>query len=142
MTHNPDPDCRCRLCTTMNEPLSLEGDIRYLKAHIETKDRQLAEKDNALYDAEFRIRIYRDAVIDAENENKRLREENERLKVELEASRGQVRNQLGIILDLKKEVMMMRDIESDQIAEIIDLEGRMKAVSTTLADAIAQLKVD
>jgi len=60
----------------MNEPLSLEGDIRYLKEHIVTKDRQLAEKDNALYDAEFRIRIYHDAVIDEENESKRLREEN------------------------------------------------------------------
>ena len=74
-----EENCHCGPCTAMNEPLTLEGDVRYLKAHIETKDRQLAEKDNALYDAEFRIRIYRDTVIDVENDNIRLREENERL---------------------------------------------------------------
>ena len=33
-----------------------------------------------------------------------LQAENERLKVELEASRGQVRGQLGIILDLREEL--------------------------------------
>ena len=81
-----DSNCHCGPCTAMNEPLTLEGDIRYLKAHIETKNRQLAEKDNALYDAEFRIRIYRAAVIDAENENNRLREENEKLKRTIELS--------------------------------------------------------
>jgi hypothetical protein len=98
-----DSNCHCRTCTTMNEPLSLEGDIRYLKAHIESKDRQLA-------DANLRIEIYREAWLDARASNKPslggnlgLQQENERLKVELEASRGQIRNQLQIILDLRKE---------------------------------------
>jgi chromosome segregation ATPase len=114
----------------MNEPLTLEGDIRYLKAHIETKNRQLA-------DAQKRVDIYKEAWRDAEKYNTTLREdakkscariveledalvrlgadkpslghnlglqqENERLKVELEASRGQIRNQLQIIRDLRKE---------------------------------------
>ena len=138
-----EENCHCGPCTAMNEPLTLEGDIRYLKAHIETKNRQLAEKDNALYDAEFRIRIYRDAVIDAENENNRLREENERLTLyrtmidDLSAQNRALRGQVDLlnthkaryqeeILDLEKEVMMMRDIESDQIAKILALEGTIE----------------
>lgn len=75
-----DSNCHCGPCTAMNEPLTLEGDIRYLKAHIETKNRQLAEKDNALAEAKLRIDIYREAWSDAERESVRLREENEKLK--------------------------------------------------------------
>jgi hypothetical protein len=72
-----DSNCHCQTCTVMNEPLTLEGDIRYLKAHIETKDRQLA-------DANKRVEIYRDALIDAVRENAQLREENEWLRKEIE----------------------------------------------------------
>lgn len=56
----------CKFCNP--EPLTLEGDIRYLKAHIETKDRQLA-------DANKRVEIYRESWADAEREVARLREE-------------------------------------------------------------------
>ena len=64
---NPDT---CKFCNP--EPLTLEGDIRYLKAHIETKDRQLA-------DAEKRIDIYREAWADAEKAAIRLDEKNSQL---------------------------------------------------------------
>jgi chromosome segregation ATPase len=62
-----DSHCHCQTCTVMNEPLTLEGDIRYLKAHIETKDRQLA-------DAMLRINIYKEAWRDAEKNNTILRQ--------------------------------------------------------------------
>lgn len=81
-----DSNCHCGPCTAMNEPLTLEGDIRYLKAHIKTKNRQLAEKDNALAEAKLRIDVYREAWQDAERESARLREENERLKRAVEIS--------------------------------------------------------
>jgi hypothetical protein len=166
MTHNPDPDCRCRLCTTMNEPLSLEGDIRYLKEHIITKDRQLA-------DAQLRINIYKEAWQDAEKYNVMLREddkknrariseledtimrlgeekkigglghnlglaqENERLKVELEASRGQVRNQLQIILDLRKEKEILIGDRTSLMEEadgLYDKLGRIAAIVDEIVD--------
>lgn len=76
---NPDT---CKFCNP--EPLTLEGDIRYLKAHIETKNRQLAEKDGELAEAKLRIDIYREEWADTERENARLREENERLRKEIE----------------------------------------------------------
>jgi chromosome segregation ATPase len=66
-----DSNCHCQTCTTMNEPLTLEGDIRYLKAHIETKDRQLA-------DAQLRINIYKEAWQDAEKYNVMLREDDKK----------------------------------------------------------------
>lgn len=64
----------CKWCNP--EPLTLEGDIRYLKAHIETKDRQLA-------DANKRVEIYREAMLDAAREGAILLEENERLRKEI-----------------------------------------------------------
>jgi len=67
-----DSNCHCGPCTAMNEPLTLEGDIRYLKAHIETKNRQLA-------DAEKRVDIYREAWRDAESAAIRLDKKNSQL---------------------------------------------------------------
>lgn len=169
---NPDT---CKFCNP--EPLTLEGDIRYLKAHIETKDRQLA-------DANKRAEIYREAWADAERENARLREENERLSDRSAMWYGEAANhaekvaelrkeladekayhertkivsgdRLQLItdmerhkaryqeeiLELEKEVMLLRTIEGDQNAEILDLEGRMETVRVMLADAIGELKAD
>jgi len=161
-----DSNCHCPTCTTMNEPLSLEGDIRYLKAHIETKDRQLA-------DAQLRINIYKEAWADTERENAKLREEkakkhmriteledtimrsteekrigglghnlglsqeNDRLKAELEASRGQVRNQLKIILDLRKEKEILIGDRTSLMEEadgLYDKLGRIAAIVDGIAD--------
>jgi len=92
---------------------------RSSKAFFDALDKQTAVIPN-ISDSELRARIYREAMIDAENENKRLREENERLK------QGVIDSglQLSKLLDKERE-----------------LERRMKAVSTTLADAIEHLKV-
>lgn len=76
---NPDT---CKFCNP--EPLTLEGDIRYLKAHIETKNRQLAEKDAKLSEAKLRIDIYREAWQDAEQKVLNLLHENARLRKEIE----------------------------------------------------------
>lgn len=133
-------DDTCKWCNP--EPLTLEGDIRYLKAHIKTKDRQLAEKDAAIANAMNRGDIFREEwtktekeLYEANIENARLREENERLQ-------QHKRRYQEEILELEKEVMQLRTIEGDQIAEILDLEGRMEAVRVMLADAIGELKVD
>ena len=112
-----DSNCHCPPCTAMNEPLTLEGDIRYLKAHIETKDRQLA-------DANLRIEIFREAWRDAEKNNVRLREEKDRQHVRItelvdtvmrlqEANKPSLGRNLGLqakndqfeadILDLEKQ---------------------------------------
>ena len=54
-----------------DDQLTLEGDIRYLTAHIETKNRQLA-------DAQLRIDIYKESWQDAERDNTKLREKNDK----------------------------------------------------------------
>ena len=160
-----DSNCRCRLCTTMNEPLSLEGDIRYLKEHIITKNRQLA-------DAEKRVDIYKVAWRDSESaalrldeknaqlltriteledtimrlgEEKRigglghnlgLQQENERLKVELEASRGQVRNQFQIIRDLRKEKETLVNDRTSLVGEVDELYAKLGRISTILEEIL------
>jgi chromosome segregation ATPase len=163
MTDNSN--CHCQTCTAMNEPLSLEGDIRYLKAHIETKDRQLA-------DAKLRINIYKEAWQDAEKYNVMLREddkknrariteledtimrsteekrigglghnlglaqENERLKAELEASRGQIRNQLQIILDLRKEKEILIGDRTSLLEEADELYEKLGRISTIIDEIV------
>jgi len=159
-----DSNCQCQTCTTMNEPLTLEGDIRYLKTHIETKNRQLA-------DAQKSADVYREAWQYAEKYNVLLREdnkqnrariveledalvrlgannpslggnlglqqENERLKVELEASRGQIRNQLGIILDLRKEKETLVNDRTSLVGEADELYraiGRVKSIIDEIMD--------
>ena len=160
-----DSNCHCQTCTVMNEPLTLEGDIRYLKAHIETKDRQLA-------DAMLRIEIYREAWLDAARESNKLREENkyyhsriteledtimrsteekrigglghnlglqqenERLKVELEASRGQIRNQLQIILDLRKEKEIVIGDRTSLVEEVNELYAKLERISTIIDEIV------
>jgi chromosome segregation ATPase len=134
----------------MNEPLTLEGDIRYLKEHIVTKDRQLAE-------ANLRIDIYKETWQDAEKDNTRLRQkldemhqlamtrlndnmglaqENERLKVELEASRGQIRNQLGIILDLRKEKETLIGDRTSLFEEANELYAKLGRISTIIDEIV------
>jgi chromosome segregation ATPase len=160
-----DSNCHCPICTTMNEPLSLEGDIRYLKAHIETKDRQLA-------DAQLRINIYKEAWQHAAAQNAELREEkkkqhariseledtimrlgeekrigglgynlglaqeNERLKAELEASRGQVRGQLQIILDLRKEKETLIGDRTSLVEEANELYEKLGRISTIIDEIV------
>jgi chromosome segregation ATPase len=158
-----DSNCHCGPCTAMNEPLTLEGDIRYLKAHIETKDRQLA-------DAEKRVDIYKGAWRDAESaalrldeknaqlltriteledalvrlgadkpslgHNLGLQQENERLKVELEASRGQVRNQLGIILDLRKEKETLIGDRTSLMEEADGLYDKLGRIATIVDEIV------
>jgi chromosome segregation ATPase len=214
-----DSNCHCQTCTVMNEPLTLEGDIRYLKAHIESKDRQLA-------DAELRIDIYHEAWQDAEKNNLRLRQEKDfqhdrivelndtamrltednrllreeqlkpslghnlglqqenerltaerdaaeaevgflkrnhsletaaklrsqlatanaalaerlgevdRLKVELEASRGQVRNQLQIILDLRKEKETLIGDRTSLVEEVDELYEKLGRISTIIDEIV------
>ena len=160
-----DSNCHCPPCTAMNEPLPLEGDIRYLKAHIETKDRQLA-------DAQLRINIYKEAWQDAEKYNVMLREENknqysrirelddaimrlgeekrisglghnlglqqenERLKAELEASRGQIRNQLQIILDLRKEKETLVNDRTSLVEEANELYEKLGRISTIIDEIV------
>ena len=115
-----DSNCHCGPCTAMNEPLTLEGDIRYLKAHIETKNRQLAEKDGELAEAKLRIDIYREAWQDAERENNRLREENERL-------RGSVETTVDHLLAAETERNLLREkvdayneVDAQQVGELND----------------------
>ena len=160
-----DSNCHCQTCTAMNEPLTLEGDIRYLKEHIVTKDRQLA-------DANKRIEIYREAWLDAAAETTELRveknhqhsrireledtimrlgeekrisglghnlglqQENERLKVELEASRGQVRNQLQIILDLRKEKEILIGDRTSLVEEANELYEKLGRISTIIDEIV------
>jgi chromosome segregation ATPase len=156
-----DSNCHCPTCTTMNEPLSLEGDIRYLKAHIETKDRQLADAEASMgvyrtviedYTAQMRIlrkenKYYHSRITELgdtimrSTEEKRigglghnlgLQQENERLKVELEASQGQIRNQLQIILDLRKEKVTLVNDRTSLIEEVNELYEKLGRIATII----------
>jgi hypothetical protein len=133
---------------------------------IDTKEKEYAamtrdagstcQCDNA--EDKLRINIYKEAWRDAEKDNTRLRQkldemhqlamtrlndnmglaqENERLKVELEASRGQVRNQLQIIRDLRKEKETLvgdRTSLVEEANELYEKLGRIAAIIDEIVD--------
>ena len=120
-----DSNCHCQTCTAMNEPLTLEGDIRYLKAHIESKDRQLA-------DANLNIGIYREAWADAERAAARLEEKNVRLhdrNVELTdtvlRSREEIRLLREEIAQLRKEKEILIGDRTSLVEEANELYEKL-----------------
>lgn len=137
-----DSNCHCPPCTTMNEPLTLEGDIRYLKAHIETKDRQLA-------DADLRINIYKEAWQDAEKANLRLRQEKdfqhdrivelEDALVRLGADKPSLGGNLGLqakndqleadILDLEKQNEHLLAVLNNVRNVLVRVSGEIESVA-------------
>jgi chromosome segregation ATPase len=151
-----DSNCHCGPCTAMNEPLTLEGDIRYLKAHIDTKDRQLA-------DANLRINVYKEAWQDAERDSEKLREEKNRQHnrlVELDDTVMRLAEENRLLQEEKgrltdKIVALRHDLEAANRhkeryqQEIIDLERHNEELFAALnnvrnilngaADGIEQL---
>jgi chromosome segregation ATPase len=103
----------------MNEPLSLEGDIRYLKEHIITKDRQLA-------DAQLRVGIYREAWRDAAAENAELREENKKQHSRIRELEDTLVRLQQDALQRRNENLSMRDViqQSQQRVKETDERNR------------------
>jgi chromosome segregation ATPase len=108
-----DSNCHCQTCTTMNEPLTLEGDIRYLKAHIETKDRQLAE-------ANLRINIYKEAWQDAEKYNVMLREDDKKNRAR--------------ITELEDTVMRLQEANKPSLGRNLGLQAKNEQLEADILD--------
>jgi chromosome segregation ATPase len=109
----------------MNEPLSLEGDIRYLKAHLETKDRQLA-------DGEARLSVYRTVIEDYTAQMGILRRENNFYHTritELEDTcmRSTEHNRL-----LREEIALLNTHKKRYQEEILDLEANNEELFAAL----------
>jgi chromosome segregation ATPase len=113
-----DSNCHCPPCTAMNEPLTLEGDIRYLKAHIETKDRQLA-------DAQLRIDIYKEAWQDAEKDNVKLRQQNDK--------------QHDRIVELNDTVMRLQEASKPSLGRNLGLQAENERLKEDILDLEKQI---
>jgi hypothetical protein len=120
-----DSNCHCPPCTAMNEPLSLEGDIRYLKAHIETKDRQLAE-------ANLRIDIYKEAWQDAEKNNTHLRQKLDEMH---QLAMTRLNDNMGLAQENEKLREQILDLEQSNR----DLKGVMNSIRHWLDKSITHI---
>jgi hypothetical protein len=124
----------------MNEPLTLEGDIRYLKAHIETKDRQLA-------DAQLRINIYKEAWQDTERDNVRLRQQNDKqhdriteledtiMRSTEEKRIGGLGHNLGLAQEnerLKAEIERLKNDRTSLVEEANELYEKLGRIETII----------
>jgi chromosome segregation ATPase len=125
-----DLNCHCGPCTTMNEPLTLEGDIRYLKAHIESKDRQLA-------DANLRINIYKEGWQDAERAAAKLDEKNAQLLTritELEDTVVRLTKDNGLLRKEKEILIGDRTSLVGEADELYATIGRIKTIIDEIVD--------
>jgi hypothetical protein len=134
-----DSNCHCQTCTAMNEPLSLEGDIRYLKEHIITKDRQLA-------DANLQIEIYREAWLDAKASNKPslggnlgLAQDNTLLRQKLDEMHQLAMTRLNDNMGLSQENEKLREEILDLEQSNRDLKGVMNSIRHWLDKSITHI---
>lgn len=83
-------------------------------------------------DSELRARIYREAMIDAENENIRLREENEKLKTENDKLCNINRRSNNHVAELEQQVISLMGHKARYQQEITDIEADYEKLFKTL----------